>query len=62
MITVSVGRLFLGLSEHKEVYAVLEDDGTEVDEDEYFQLLPDETLLMILSSQQIWSPYIRLQG
>ena len=51
-------RLLLGLSDHEEVYAVLEDDGTEVDEEEYFQLLPDETLLMILSSQQIWSPSI----
>ena len=58
----SKGRLLFGLSEHEEVYAVLEEDGTEVDEEEYFQLLPDETLLMILSSQQIWSPNISFQG
>jgi hypothetical protein len=62
VITFSLGRLFLGLIDHEEVYAVLEDDGTEVDEEEYFQLLPDETLLMMLSSQQIWSPDISFQG
>ena len=31
-----------------EVYLVLEEDGTEVDDDEYFQCLPDNTRLMLL--------------
>ena len=44
------------------MYAVLEEDGTEVDEDEYFMLLPDDTTLMILTSDQIWSPAISLKG
>ena len=44
------------------MYAVLEEDGTEVDEDEYFMLLPDETLLMILTSDQVWSPTISIKG
>merc|ERR1719483_681675 len=56
------GREFLGLEDEEEVFAVLEDDGTEVDEEEYFHLLPEETFLMILSSKQIWSPTISLQG
>jgi len=56
------GREFLGLREDEEVFAVLEDDGTEVDEEEYFQLLSDKTYFMILSSQQIWSPTMSLQG
>ena len=57
-----LGRVFLGLNKHEEVYAVLEDDGTEVDEEEYFLLLPEDTVLMILSSEQLWSPTISLKG
>ena len=63
------------------MYAVLEDDGTEVgeeeyctvlyctvlyctqvDEEEYFQLLPDKCLLMLLSGDQSWTPNFTLQG
>jgi len=32
-----------------KVYVVLEEDGTEVDEEEYFQTLPENTLLMLLN-------------
>eukprot|EP00091_Calanus_sinicus_P020266 TRINITY_DN5441_c0_g1_i2.p1 TRINITY_DN5441_c0_g1~~TRINITY_DN5441_c0_g1_i2.p1 ORF type:complete len:142 (-),score=41.84 TRINITY_DN5441_c0_g1_i2:71-496(-) len=39
-----------------EVYLVLEEDGTEVDDEEYFQSLPDNTRLMLLLDQDIWSP------
>merc|ERR1711892_296893 len=56
------GRVSLGLNKHEEVYAVLEDDGKEVDEEEYFLLLPDDTVLMILSSEQLWSPTISFKG
>ena len=52
----------MGLSEQTDVYAVLEDDGTEVDEEEYFQLLPDKALLMVLTGDQIWTPNFSLQG
>eukprot|EP00091_Calanus_sinicus_P020265 TRINITY_DN5441_c0_g1_i1.p1 TRINITY_DN5441_c0_g1~~TRINITY_DN5441_c0_g1_i1.p1 ORF type:complete len:142 (-),score=41.00 TRINITY_DN5441_c0_g1_i1:60-485(-) len=38
-----------------EVYLVLEEDGTEVDDEEYFQSLPDNTRLMLLLDQDIWS-------
>ncbi len=41
----------------KEVYVVLEEDGTEVDEEEYFQTLPENTLLMLLHVGDRWSPY-----
>merc|ERR1712198_437136 len=41
---------------------VLEDDGTEVDEEEYFQMLPEKSLLMVLAGEEIWSPNFSLQG
>ena len=41
----------------KSVYVVLEEDGTEVDEEEYFQTLPENTLLILLHSGDKWSPY-----
>lgn len=41
----------------KAVYVVLEEDGTEVDEEEYFQTLPDNTLLMLLHVGDKWLPY-----
>ena len=50
------------MDEQAEVYTVLEDDGTEVDEEEYFQLLPERSVLMVLSAEQIWSPNFSLQG
>ena len=46
----------LGYDEKKAVYVVLEDDGTEVDDEEYFQSLPDNTSLMLLHLHDIWSP------
>merc|ERR1711981_684940 len=59
---LEIGRMFLGLCEKDSVYAVLEDDGTEVDEEEYFQLLPESQTLMVLSGEQIWSPNFSLNG
>ncbi|XP_059083561.1 uncharacterized protein LOC131880858 isoform X2 [Tigriopus californicus] len=41
----------------KEVYVVLEEDGTEIDEEEYFQTLPENTLLMLLHVGDKWSPF-----
>ena len=46
----------------ERAYIVLEEDGTEVDEEEYFALLPDRTHLMLLSAEQLWSPNYSLQG
>ena len=34
-----------------QVYLVLEEDGTEVDDEEYFQTLPDNTMFMLLFMQ-----------
>lgn len=39
-----------------EVYLVLEEDGTEVDDEEYFQTLEKNTMLMLLLKEDIWSP------
>ena len=42
-----------------QVYLVLEEDGTEVDDEEYFQTLPDNTMFMLLliqvSPAKLWS-------
>ena len=46
----------------KLVYVVLEEDGTEVDEEEYFQLLPSRTRLIVLSTREIWSPMDSMEG
>ena len=56
------GKDSVGYSEEEEVYAVLEDDGTEVDEEEYFQLLPSRTRLIVLSTREIWSPMDSMEG
>ena len=39
-----------------EVYLVLEEDGTEVDDEEYFQTIESNTMLMLLLKDDIWSP------
>ena len=54
--TMSAGKESLGYSEDEEVYAVLEEDGTEVDEEEYFQLIPHRTCLIVMSRKEFWSP------
>jgi len=50
------GRESLGYSDDEEVYAVLEEDGTEVDEEEYFQYIPNRTRLIVMSRKESWSP------
>uniref|UniRef100_A0A0B7BI66 CIDE-N domain-containing protein n=2 Tax=Arion vulgaris TaxID=1028688 RepID=A0A0B7BI66_9EUPU len=35
---------------------VLEEDGTEVDDDDYFALVPDNSTLLILQDNEKWSP------
>lgn len=45
-----------GLQPWLEVYLVLEEDGTEVDDEEYFQTLHQNTMLMLLGKEDIWSP------
>ena len=47
-----------GYAEDQEVYLVLEEDGTELDDEdeEYFQTLPDNTRLMLLLRPELWSP------
>ena len=39
------------------VVVVLEEDGTEVDEDDYFQTLDPNTCLMLLHAGDRWSPF-----
>ena len=44
------------IEEWLEVYLVIEEDGTEVDDEEYFSTLSDNTVLMVLFKDDIWSP------
>lgn len=46
----------LNYPNEQKVYVVLEEDGTEVDDEEYFQTLPENTVLMILFEGDSWSP------
>ena len=62
MSSLAAGKESLGYSEDEEVYAVLEEDGTEVDEEEYFQLIPHRTCLIVMSSKESWSPVDTWQG
>ena len=54
---VERGKEKLNYPMDKQVYVVLEEDGTEVDEEEYFQTLPENTLLMLLHVGDKWSPF-----
>ena len=56
-ISFLLGKEKLSYPTEKPVYVVLEEDGTEVDEEEYFQTLPENTLLMLLYVGDKWSPY-----
>lgn len=38
---------------------VLEEDGTAVESEDFFQLLEDDTCLMVLEQGQSWSPRVR---
>lgn len=51
---VQRGRAKLGYASDREVTAVLEEDGTEVDEEDYFATLPDNTALQLLCSGERW--------
>ncbi|XP_071451239.1 DNA fragmentation factor subunit alpha-like [Hetaerina americana] len=50
------GQEKLGLDNGEEVTVVLEQDGTEVDDEDYFATLERNTSLMLLSGQQRWLP------
>ena len=50
------GREKLGLSSEEPVSIVLEGDGTQVDDGEYFQTLPENSIYMFLRSGESWHP------
>ena len=52
----------MGYCEDEDVYAVLEEDGTEVDEEEYFQYVPHRTRIIVMSRKEAWSPADTWQG
>ena len=50
------GKEKLTLPAREEVRVVLESDGTEVDEEDYFTFLPYNTTMMILRQGEHWRP------
>ena len=50
------GREKLGLGKVEPVRVVLEMDGTQVDDGEYFQTLPENSIFLFLRSGEIWRP------
>ncbi|XP_076459061.1 DNA fragmentation factor subunit alpha-like isoform X2 [Babylonia areolata] len=46
----------LGLPYNNEIRVVLEADGTEVDEEDYFSFLNSDTTFMLLCTREIWRP------
>ena len=51
---LNLAREKFGMEEWMEVY--LEEDGTEVEDEEYFQIIEGNTILMLLLKDDIWSP------
>lgn len=54
----SIGASKLGYSTDNpnQLKIVLESDGTEVEDDQYFQLADDETIFLLLQNDEKWIP------
>lgn len=52
---VDKSRQRMGIHAAEPVHIVLEEDGTEVDDDDYFLFLPHNTTLMVLTADQRWA-------
>ncbi|XP_060066685.1 DNA fragmentation factor subunit alpha-like [Ylistrum balloti] len=52
---VQKGREKVGILPEETVRVVLEEDGTEIDDDDYFLFLPHNTTLMLLTRDQSWA-------
>lgn len=50
------GREKLGLGKVEPIRVVLETDGTQVDDGEYFQTLPENSIFLFLRSGEVWHP------
>ncbi|CAI9723676.1 DNA fragmentation factor subunit alpha-like [Octopus vulgaris] len=48
------GKLKLGLTTGTDIRLVLEADGTDVDDEDYFALLPNDTVFVLLESDERW--------
>ncbi|XP_041378124.1 DNA fragmentation factor subunit alpha-like [Gigantopelta aegis] len=53
---VKKGKLKLGLPDTENVRLVLDEDGTEVDEEDYFTFLPHNSTLLMLRPSEKWRP------
>ena len=52
----TTGREKLCLSGGEPVRVVLETDGTQVEDAEYFHTLPENTIFIVLRSGEAWTP------
>ena len=53
---IYLGAVRLNLPENTTYKVVLEEDGTEVDDDEYFQFLSNNTIFLLLAEDEQWTP------
>lgn len=56
LLLLATGQALETLLLRGEPTLVLEEDGTAVESEDFFQLLEDDTCLMVLDSGQSWSP------
>ncbi|KAL4221018.1 hypothetical protein ACF0H5_019281 [Mactra antiquata] len=59
---ISKGKQKLNVPDTESVKIVFETDGTEVDEDDYFQFLPFNTTLMLLRDGETWKDQVQAEG
>ncbi|XP_064599201.1 DNA fragmentation factor subunit alpha-like [Liolophura sinensis] len=53
---ISKGKTKLGLRSEAPVKLVLNEDGTEIDEEDYFTFLPNNTTFLLMSPDDKWRP------
>ena len=56
MIIIITGKEKLGIPSCENISLVLESDGTQVEDGEYFKSLSNNTILLILRYGERWSP------
>jgi len=54
---ISIAKVKLDLETDHFIRVVLEVDGTEIDDNDYFNTLEPDTTLMILVEEEKWTPY-----
>lgn len=51
-----VGKEKLNIAQNESVRLVLENDGTQIEDPEYFKTLPNNTTVLLLRNDEYWYP------